>query len=88
MKVTFEAQKELIEKLEAYLAGSLSHEDIQKQAWNYANHSPKVPTPKESNFWATVFAIIHLADEQHWCDGCTKRDLMIFCHELKMSISI
>jgi hypothetical protein len=88
MKVTFEVQKELIEKLEAYLAGSLSHEDIQKLAWNYASHSPKVPNAKESNFWATVFSITHLADEQHWHDGCTERDLAVLCHELKKSTSI
>lgn len=77
MKVTIEVQRELIEKLEAYLAGSLSHEDMQKHAWNYASHSPKAPTVNESIFWEAVFSTIHLADEQHWRDGYSERDLSL-----------
>jgi hypothetical protein len=86
MKVTIELQKELIEKLEANLAGAINHEDMQKHAWNCASYSPKEPPANESVYWEAVFSVIHLADEQHWCDGCTERDLSFLCKKLKNNV--
>ncbi|MBB1361838.1 MULTISPECIES: hypothetical protein [unclassified Shewanella] len=74
---------ELAEKLESYLSGKVGHEAIKSYAWSLSDESPKEPTANEKVFWSSVFSIIHLADDEHWEDGCTQRDLGELLIQLK-----
>ena len=87
MNATPAMKDQMIEKLEGYLSGSMSHEDIREFAWNLADESPAEPAEHEKVYWSSVFSIIHLADEDHWIDGCTKRDLGRLCEQLKRAQS-
>ncbi|WP_417445482.1 hypothetical protein [Kangiella sp.] len=85
MKITATMKQELITKLEDYLSGALTHDEIREFAWNLAEDSPKEPTKEENIYWSTVFSIIHLADDEHWNDGCTQKDLTDLCVKLKQT---
>ncbi len=74
---------ELIRRLESYLAGKISHDEIREFAWGFADASPEDPPPDEETFWSCVFTVIHLADPEHWRDGCTQRDLTPFVELLR-----
>ena len=74
---------ELVKKLGDYLSGNSSHNKIKEFAWILADASPKTPPTDQKLFWSTVFAIIHLADEEHMADGCTKRELGSLLSQLK-----
>ncbi|WP_351077572.1 hypothetical protein [Shewanella sp. CAL98-MNA-CIBAN-0140] len=83
MEVSQINKMELAEKLESYLSGKIDHEAIKSHAWSLSDASPKEPTEAEKVFWSTVFTIIHLADDEHWKDGCTQRDLGELLIQLK-----
>ena len=83
MNVTLEMKEEIIGKLESYLSGSLTHEEIREFAWSLADEIPAEPDSHEKVYWSAVFSIIHLADEGHWSDGCTERDLGNLCQQLQ-----
>jgi hypothetical protein len=75
-------QPALATMLEEYLAEGLSHSTASERAWSIleswtaAGVNAKLPyVPGERVFWATVWALQHLADEEHWSDGITQRDL-------------
>ena len=60
----------LIEKLEHYLLNPKSHDEVQEYVWNIIdkgqNFSELEPYEKGENiFWATVWALQHLADDDH-----------------------
>jgi len=74
---------DLIIKLESYLSGNIPHDEIREYAWDFAEESPKNPPAEDKPFWSTIFTIIHLADEEHWNDGCTQRDLESLLKTLK-----
>ncbi len=82
-KVSQENKDELAEKLGAYLSEQIDHKAIQSYAWGLAGSSPKEPEESEKVFWSSVFSIIHLADDEHWQDGCTQRDLGKLLSQLK-----
>jgi hypothetical protein len=73
----------LIRMLELYLAGEIGHEAIRDFAWSFADSSPVKPPPDEESFWSCIFTIIHLADTEHWNDGCPQRDLPQFLVRLR-----
>jgi hypothetical protein len=73
----------LAEKLNAYLSGEIDHSAIKSHAWALADSSPKDPVESDAIFWSCVFTIIHLADDEHWNDGCTERDLGKLLTKLK-----
>jgi hypothetical protein len=83
MEVSQESIDELAEKLDAYLSGKIDHGAIQSYAWGLSDSSPKEPNESEKVFWSCVFSIIHLADDEHWKDGCTQRDLGKLLNQLK-----
>ena len=83
MKITASMKQELITKLEGYLSRELTHDEIKEFAWNLVEDSPKETSREENIYWSTLFSIIHLADDEHWKDGCTQRDLTDLCVKLK-----
>lgn len=83
MNVTNEMKQELASKLEKYLSGLSSHEEISEYAWELSEKNPEVHPGSEKVFWSAVFSIIHLADDEHWKDGCTQNDLGNLCAQLK-----
>lgn len=85
MHVTLAMKEEMVRKLENYLSGSLSHEEIREFAWRLAAESPAEPNHHDKLYWSAVFSVIHLADEGHWRDGCTQRDLGGLCRQLKQN---
>ena len=85
MKIAQRQIEELIEKLEAYLSGSVTHDTISSYAWALSDQSPQKPEESEKVYWSTIFGIIHLADAEHWKDGCTQRDLGELCNKLKQT---
>jgi hypothetical protein len=85
MNVTQAMKNEMVRKLESWLSGSLPHEDIREFAWSLAAESPAEPAGHEKLYWSAVFSIIHLADDDHWSDGCAQRDLGSLCELLKHS---
>lgn len=85
MNVTQAMKNEMVGKLESYLSGSLSHGEIREFAWSLADESPRKPAEHEKMYWSAVFSIIHLADDDHWGDGCTQKDLGSLCELLKQS---
>ena len=80
----------LITQLEDYLAGRLSHEDIQTRveqhfkawdtdaAWHAAPYAPG-----ERAFWCALWTAQHLADDEHWKDGLPQRDLLVIIDALR-----
>ncbi len=74
---------ELTKKLNAYLSGQIDHEAIRSYAWGLSESLPKESIESEKVFWSCVFSIIHLADDEHWKDGCTERDLGELLNKLK-----
>ncbi|AQA17282.1 hypothetical protein BST95_02630 [Halioglobus japonicus] len=68
-------KEELAAILEAYLSGRVGHEAIRSYAWELTDSVPAEPDKNSEPYWSAVFSIIHLADEEHWNDGFTKRDL-------------
>ena len=72
----------LLATLDSYLAGGLPHSAAQESAWLIIEawmsaglgHEESY-VHAEDTFWATVWAIQHLADEEHWSDGVTGREL-------------
>ncbi|PKG98092.1 hypothetical protein [Paraglaciecola sp. MB-3u-78] len=87
MEVSQINKMELAEQLESYLSGKMGHEAIKSHAWSLSDASPKEPTATDKVFWSSVFSIIHLADDKHWKDGCTQRDLGELLIQLKGSNS-
>ena len=83
MEVSQTNRDKLAEKLEAYLSGQIDHETIRSYAWDLSHGSPEEPTESEKVFWSSVFSIIHLADDEHWSDGCTQKDLGECLNQLK-----
>jgi hypothetical protein len=74
---------EFIEKLEGYLSEKIDHDAIRSYAWGLSESSPNEPEGSDKIFWSSVFSVIHLADADHWKDGCTQRDLSKLLSELK-----
>ena len=85
MEVSQKTKIELAEKLEAYLSGQIDHEAIKSYAWRFTESSPKEPSENDKAFWSSIFSTIHLADDEHWNDGCTQRDLGALLAQLKGS---
>ena len=85
MEVSQKNKDELAVQLEAYLIGKIDHECIRSYAWGLSDSSPREPSVSEKVFWSCVFSIIHLADDEHWNDGCTQRDLGELLNQLKGS---
>lgn len=73
----------LIQRIESYLAGEIDHIAIREFAWGFTDRSPEKPPPDEELFWSCMFTIIHLADAEHWREGCTQRDLSLFLKLLR-----
>jgi hypothetical protein len=73
----------LIQQIESYLAGEIDHIAMREFAWGFTERSPEKPPPDEESFWSCIFTIIHLADADHWRDGCTQRDLTQFLKLLR-----
>ena len=83
MEVSQANRDKLAEKLEAYLSGQIDHDAIRSYAWDLSHSSPEEPTEPEKIFWSSVFSIIHLADDEHWSDGCAQKDLGKCLNQLK-----
>ncbi len=71
--------------MERYLAGELSHDDISVYAWELADKAPHSIPDTDKIYWSCIFSIIHLADESHFKDGCTQKDLGELLEQLKAS---
>ena len=72
----------LIKYLKSYLSEKISHEEMQDyinyvfNEWEKLNLNKQDSYAKnESAFWCTIWSTQHLADEEHWTDGITQRDL-------------
>jgi len=72
----------LIETLRRYLAGNVTHSAASEcawsiiEAWNKFDISAQAKyAPGERVLWSTVWAVQHLAGEDHWSDGTVQRDL-------------
>jgi hypothetical protein len=65
----------LITKLEKYLSGEISHDEISKYAWELSEESPTSIPEQDKAYWSAVFSIIHLADSEHFKDGCSQKEL-------------
>ena len=73
---------ELAELLRRYLKGEVDHSRAQELAWSvidtwreFGIGDKTADTPEEEVFWATVCALQHLADSEHWAEGVTQREL-------------
>ena len=73
----------LIAKVEKYFAGEFSHDEISDYAWGLADKAPHSIPDEDKVYWSCVFSIIHLADESHFKDGCTQKDLGELLEKLK-----
>ena len=78
----------LIEKLENYLLDSSSHEEFQKYAWKVIETGGKLSSTEpyeegEDVFWATIWTLQHLADDDHIKLDSTKVDLITLLGLLK-----
>lgn len=72
----------LLEILDGYLGGRVAHDDASACAWEIitdweaSGMPPETPLAAgEEVVWATVWALQHVADSEHWADGVTQRDL-------------
>ena len=75
----------LIAKLESYLSGELSHDEIAEYSWSLADDVPELIPEENKEYWSCIFSIIHLADETHFQDGCTQKELRVLLEKLKQS---
>ena len=75
----------LIAKLERYLSGELSHDEISEYSWALADKAPDSIPEEDKEYWSCVFSIIHLADESHFKDGCTQKEVGVLLEKLKIN---
>ncbi|MHC4649180.1 MAG: hypothetical protein ACYTBJ_27330 [Planctomycetota bacterium] len=73
----------LVRAAESYLAKETSHKQVTDYAWGIIKAwSTLEPAAKEGlylegerAFWATIWALIHLANEEHWRAGVPQKEL-------------
>lgn len=73
-------KSKLIEKLAKFLMDFSSPEEIQKYVWDVIESGGELPPSEpyekgEDVFWATIWAVQHLADENHIKLESTKAEL-------------
>lgn len=73
--ITTSAKSGLLSKLRDYLHGVASHDEISQFAWERVESLPEQPRLADVRYCSAIFTVIHLADSEHWNDGCTKREL-------------
>ena len=85
-----EFKPRLVETLRKYLGGELSHQDASDFSWSvisaWENRNMVLSNPYQKGehvFWASIWSTQHLADEEHWKDGCTHRELGRYLHLLE-----
>ena len=74
--------EKLKQKIEEYSESKLTHEEMQKyidnifDLWDNLDCDKTVETSKEEEiFWHTVWTIQHVADEEHFKDGITQKEI-------------
>ena len=72
----------LISKLTKYLTQGITHDAMKEVSWKIIEDWEKLNiidkksvNDRERAIWACVFSSIHLCDDEHWNDGCTKETL-------------
>jgi hypothetical protein len=77
-----EHQPVLLSTLRKYLSEEIPHSDASECAWSIIDAWAESDIDPESAYatgervlWGAVWALQHLADEEHWSDGVTQRDL-------------
>ncbi|MHC4617737.1 MAG: hypothetical protein ACYTEQ_08275 [Planctomycetota bacterium] len=73
----------LVRAAEHYLANETSHKQVRDCAWEIidawstlGNTSKEGPYLEgERGFWATIWALIHHANEEHWNAGVAQQEL-------------
>jgi hypothetical protein len=82
-EIETEAKIELARRIDQYLAGLISDDEISTFAWKITETLPKPPEQADALYCSTVFAVIHLASEDHWRDGVSLRELGPLANQLR-----
>jgi hypothetical protein len=74
-------RSKLIAALEGYLFSKVSNDEIQQIAWEIISEGVSIPknepyAPGEETFWASVWAIQHMADDQHQTNESVRTQLI------------
>ena len=84
-----EEKEKLISQLSQYLSQNISNEEIQSHvnkvfdAWERMEIDNLAYQEGEKEFWCSLWAIQHLASEDHWQEGVTQKDLGFLLSVLK-----
>ncbi len=86
-------KSKLMEKLEEYLSNPSSHEEIQKYVWDEIDAGENIPSSEpyeqaEEVFWATIWSLQHLADDDHIKLETTKTEFKTLLSLLKSGGSL
>jgi hypothetical protein len=74
-------KKTLMDMINGYLSGTVTHERIRNYVWDIIddwlskkNKLKSEPVaPGEREFWAAVWMIQHIADQEHWEEGLPQK---------------
>jgi len=74
---------QLADNIRRYVSTEISHKNVVTYAWkvidDWSTTDERVKSEPymkgERAFWACIWSIIHLANEEHWKDGLPQREL-------------
>ena len=75
-------EADLLQILRDYDAGEIQHDKVSEFAWSVIADCEKsglpsdaVYTVSEHAYWAAIWMLQHLADQEHWADNITQPDV-------------
>jgi hypothetical protein len=70
---------DLLQVLRNYDSGKIGHEEAREFAWAVIADCEESAVPRdaayttsEHAFWAAIWSVVHLADQEHWADNCAR----------------
>jgi len=82
-KIDTGAKIELASRIEQYLAGLISDDEISTFAWKIIETLPENPERSDALYCSTAFTVIHLASRDHWHDGLCVKELGPLASQLR-----
>jgi len=74
--------KQILEDIEKYLNHEITHDEMSERSWGYLEKENI-----KNSIKSHLLEIIHFADDIHWKDGITEREINRIKQEIKNSLT-